>query len=123
MPKVEEDETTEEVEEKEAPIDYKKDLENKSFVEVALDTPEKPEVKKAAEGLYDALVTAGVEVLYDDRGVSAGAMFAEADLIGIPWRVVVSEKTLAQQSVELKRRQDAEAKLVALTDAVRQLVA
>jgi len=85
--------------------------------------PEKTEVKKAADELYASLETAGVEVLYDDRTASAGAKFAEADLIGIPWRVVVSEKTLAQQSVELKQRIEPEAKLVKLTDAVRTLVA
>jgi prolyl-tRNA synthetase len=85
--------------------------------------PEKPDVKKASDEMYNALETAGVEVLYDDRAASAGTKFAESDLIGLPWRVVVSEKTLAQQSVELKKRTDAEAKLVALTDAVRQLVA
>jgi prolyl-tRNA synthetase len=86
-------------------------------------TPEKEDVRKETDKLYDALVKADVEVLYDDRSVSAGTKFAEADLIGIPMRVVVSEKTLAQQSVELKHRTETEVKLISLTDAVRQLVA
>lgn len=85
--------------------------------------PEKPEVAKAGDELYEALEKAGVEVLYDDRSMSAGQKFAEADLIGIPWRAVVSEKTLAQQSVELKRRTEEKAELVPTGDAVRQLVA
>lgn len=85
--------------------------------------PEKAEVAKAADKLYASLQTAGVDVLYDDRHASAGAKFAESDLIGIPWRVVVSEKTLAQQSVELKRRTEEKAELVKLVDAVRTLVA
>lgn len=84
--------------------------------------PEKAEVAKASDQLYEALTQAGVEVLYDDRAMSAGQKFAEADLIGIPWRAVVSEKTLAQQSVELKRRTDEKAELVPTGDAVRKLV-
>jgi prolyl-tRNA synthetase len=57
--------------------------------------------------LYQELLDAGVEVLYDDReGVSAGEKFADSDLIGIPYRVVVSTKTLEQGSVEVKKRQE-----------------
>lgn len=54
---------------------------------------------------YEELVRAGVEVLYDDReDVSAGVKFADADLIGLPWRVVVSEESLKKGGVEVKRR-------------------
>jgi prolyl-tRNA synthetase len=66
-----------------------------------------------ADRVYNDLAKKGVEVLYDDRaGVSAGEKFADADLIGIPWRVVVSERTHASEKVEVKRRNEAEAKLV-----------
>ena len=62
-------------------------------------------VKKTAGDLYKKLLDWGVEVLYDDReGVSAGAKFADSDLIGIPLRLVVSEKTLIKDSVEVKGR-------------------
>ncbi|MBU6426818.1 prolyl-tRNA synthetase [Patescibacteria group bacterium] len=61
-------------------------------------------VKKAADDLYSKLSAKGVEVLYDDRELSAGEKFSDADLIGIPKRYVVSEKTLANDSVEVKDR-------------------
>jgi prolyl-tRNA synthetase len=70
-------------------------------------------VKKEADALYEKLTAQGIEILYDDREISAGAKFADADLIGIPWRLVVSEKTLAQKSVEIKKRDAKEAKLIA----------
>ncbi len=56
-----------------------------------------------AEKIYSALEKAGVEVLYDDRAIRAGEKFADADLIGIPLRMVVSDKTLETGSVEVKR--------------------
>lgn len=64
------------------------------------------------EELYQALTTAGVEVLFDDRDIRAGEKFADADLIGLPWRAVVSEKTLAEGKVELKSRGEQDARLV-----------
>ena len=64
-------------------------------------------IKKAAEELYRDLQNKAVEVLYDDRNdKSAGEKFAEADLIGIPVRVVVSEKTLKNNSIEVKKRDE-----------------
>lgn len=69
------------------------------------------EVAARAEELYKVLTNAGVEVLYDDRGnVGAGSKLADADLIGIPYRIVVSEKTGEQ--FELKIRNQNDAKLV-----------
>lgn len=61
-------------------------------------------VKVRAEALYQELQNAGVEVLLDDRDKRAGAMFADADLIGIPHRIVISDKTLADNEVEYKHR-------------------
>ncbi len=69
-------------------------------------------VIKAADKLYKDLEKAGVEVLYDDREESAGAKFADADLIGLPIRLVVSEKTLAKDSVEVKKRSEKDIKLI-----------
>lgn len=62
------------------------------------------EVVKQSDELYDRLTDAGVQVLYDDRDVRAGAKFADADLLGIPYRVVISDKTIESDKVELKRR-------------------
>lgn len=72
-----------------------------------------PKVVKTAEKLYTDLQKNNIQVLYDDRvEKTAGEKFAEADLIGIPFRIVVSEKTLAKNSVELKERSKKSAKLV-----------
>jgi prolyl-tRNA synthetase len=69
-------------------------------------------VETEADELYAQLTQAGITVLYDDRDKQAGEKFADADLIGLPWRIVVSKKTIAQNSVEVKRREDNEARLV-----------
>ncbi len=69
--------------------------------------------KKDAEKLYKTLLAKGVEVLYDDREEkSAGEKFADADLIGIPWRIVVSENTLKKKGVEVKKRSEKIAKII-----------
>lgn len=62
------------------------------------------EVLNEATSLYDELTADGIEVLYDDRDVRPGEKFADADLIGIPHRVVISPKTIAANSVEYKHR-------------------
>ncbi len=64
----------------------------------------KEEVASACAKLYDELQSKGMEVLYDDRGEKAGFAFADADLIGVPLRVVISPKTLEQGVVEFKHR-------------------
>ena len=73
-------------------------------VELCALDPQKPGVREAADKLYDELVASGVEVLYDDRGEKAGSMFSDADLLGIPLRVVVSPKTLAENKAEFRTR-------------------
>jgi prolyl-tRNA synthetase len=76
-------------------------------------------VKAAAEKLYGELNAAGVETLLDDRGQRPGSMFADADLIGIPHRVVIGDKGLANAQFEYKRRGTAEAQMIAAdTEAV-----
>ncbi len=61
-------------------------------------------VREHSEALYQGLTRAGIEVLYDDRDVRPGEKFADADLMGIPYRVVVSEKTIASDQYEVKAR-------------------
>ena len=81
-----------------------------------------PELKKEADEVYNKLVKAGVDVFYDDRtGVSAGEKFAEADLLGIPYRLVVSEKTMVQTKVEVKKRNEEKAKLMKLEELLKVL--
>ncbi len=73
----------------------------------------KPEMVAQAHELYERMQKQGIEVLFDDRiGATAGEKFADADLIGIPLRLVFSDKTALQDSVEVKRRSSADAQLV-----------
>jgi prolyl-tRNA synthetase len=69
-------------------------------------------VREKAQAFYETLVKAGVEVLWDDREASAGEKFAESDLLGIPERVVVSEKALAKGQYEFVNRASGETKLI-----------
>src|SRR3989344_5669300 len=71
----------------------------------------------SAKELYDELKAEGIEVLYDDRDTSAGEKFADADLIGIPWRLVVSPKT--GDKIEVKRRDEKEGKVVSRKEVMR----
>lgn len=80
-----------------------------------------PEVKEAAEQLYMQLQQAGFSVLYDDREESAGVKFNDADLIGVPWRVTVGGRNLAQGNVEVKRRNEKERAVVALGQIIDYL--
>ncbi|PIF74669.1 prolyl-tRNA synthetase [Variovorax sp. 54] len=68
-----------------------------------------PEVKVAAEALYEALLAKGVDVLLDDRGERPGAMFADWELIGVPHRVVISDRGLKEGQLEYQGRRDAAA--------------
>ena len=61
-------------------------------------------VKAFADGLYEQLQEMGVEVIYDDRPVRAGVMFSDADLLGVPFRVVVSPRNLENGTVEIVSR-------------------
>ena len=62
------------------------------------------EVKQVAEKLYQDLKHQQIEVIYDDRHVSAGAMFSDADLLGVPIRIIVSPRNLKKQILEIKMR-------------------
>ena len=75
------------------------------------------EVKQAADALHDQLVAQGIEVLLDDRGERPGAMFADWELVGIPLRVVISDRGLKAGTVEIQGRREAAATVVPLLDA------
>lgn len=78
--------------------------------------------ENTGEQIYKELKKQGLEVLYDDRkNISPGEKFVEADLIGLPWRIIVSEKTLKQKSVELKERAKEQTHLIKLT-SLKKLV-
>lgn len=79
-------------------------------------------VRGAADALVATLEEKGVQVLYDDRDESAGVKFADADLIGIPFRVTVSRRSLQSKSVELKPRASSEAEMVPHDMAADRLV-
>jgi prolyl-tRNA synthetase len=81
-----------------------------------------PDVVKTAEKLYADLVEAGVEVLFDDRDERAGVKFKDADLIGLPLRIAIGKKSLAEGRVELKARSAAQPDLVPVDDVVAQVM-
>lgn len=79
------------------------------------------EITQEADRIYDMLIENGIEALYDDRDVRAGEKFADSDLIGIPTRIVVSEKTMAQGGVESIDRASGKSKFVGENDIVAHL--
>ena len=81
-------------------------------VQICAVDPQKPGVREAADKLSDELLASGVEVIYDDRGETAGSMFSDADLLGIPLRAVVSPKSLAEGAVEFRTRACRDTELV-----------
>ena len=70
----------------------------------ALRAHNNPEVKAAADKLYNDLLAKGIEVIYDDRKASNGVMFSDADLLGVPYRVIVSPRNLEENAVEVVTR-------------------
>ncbi|KFO68853.1 prolyl-tRNA synthetase [Smithella sp. SCADC] len=79
------------------------------------------DVMESAENLYKSMLAGNIEVIFDDRDERAGVKFKDADLIGIPLRVVVGRKNLAQGKVELKIRKTGENKLYPLQEIVQQV--
>lgn len=80
-----------------------------------------PEVKAFADKLYEDLMAQGMEVIYDDRAVSAGIMFSDADLLGVPLRVIVSPRNLKQNNIELVSRDKSLRSSAGLEDAVQAI--
>ena len=79
------------------------------------------EVKAAAEKLYADLQAAGIDTLLDDRGERPGAMFADWELIGVPHRVVISDRGLKEGQLEYQHRRDTAATKVALADVLAHI--
>ena len=79
------------------------------------------EVQAAAETLYSELTEKGLEVLLDDRKARPGVMFADAELIGIPHRLVISDRGLAAGELEYRHRGDAESRNLKREEALKLL--
>ena len=79
---------------------------------------DQPEVAEASRKLYDELTAKGVEVLWDERAVSAGVMFSDADLFGVPLRIVVSPKGLKNGTIEIAARDKSMKEIVPEAEAV-----
>ena len=79
------------------------------------------ETDAACEQLYRDLTAKGVDVLYDDTDQRPGGKFATADLIGIPWQIMVGPRGLAEGKIELKQRGDGARDLISPADALLRL--
>lgn len=79
------------------------------------------DVAKRSEEIYTQLSDAGIEVLFDDRAMGPGAKFADSDLIGIPYRVVVSDRTIAEGGIEIKRRNEDTTNIISYPDLMQLL--
>jgi prolyl-tRNA synthetase len=77
------------------------------------------DVFDAAENLYNGMLSKGIEVIFDDRDERAGVKFNDADLIGIPFRVVIGKKNLLQGNVEMKIRKTGENKIYPLSEIIQ----
>jgi len=79
-------------------------------------------IREEADNLYTILVEQGIEVLYDDRhDISAGEKFADSDLIGIPYRIVISKRSIADGGYELKKRTEQNGKIISKENIVTEL--
>jgi prolyl-tRNA synthetase len=87
-----------------------------------LELGDSEEVLKEANALYSSLTSAGVEVLFDDReGMSAGEKFNDADLLGMPYRVVVSTRSLKENGIEVKKRIEEKGQIMTASDFVASM--
>jgi prolyl-tRNA synthetase len=78
-------------------------------------------VREASDQLYKDLTAAGIEVILDDRGERPGAMFADWELIGVPFRVVIGERGLKEGQLEFQARTDTEATQVPVADVATKV--
>ena len=86
--------------------------------------PDDEETRNVADQFYEELTKSGVEVIYDDReGVRAGQMFADADLLGVPIRVVVSPRNLKENMIEISTRDKAVKEMVAKEESLAYILA
>lgn len=82
---------------------------------------EQEEVRECADALYRQMQESGVEVIYDDRAVTAGVMFSDADLLGVPLRVIVSPRNLKNHVCEIVSRDKTIAKQIPVEDVCREV--
>ena len=83
---------------------------------------EEEKIRNNAEKIYQDLQKAGIEVLFDDRAnISAGEKFADSDLIGIPWRAIVSDRSSREGGIELKKRTEEKGKIVSENELLKIL--
>ncbi len=75
-------------------------------------------VREAAEQLYSALQASGTDVMLDDRGERPGVMFADCELLGIPHRIVIGDRSLKEGQLEYKHRRDADSRTIPIENAV-----
>ena len=87
----------------------------------AVIVPLNPPARETAEWLHREALEAGLEVLLDDREVSGGVKMKDADLVGFPIRILLSEKTLQKESVEFKLRTEAEPTLLKTSEVISHL--
>ena len=80
-----------------------------------------PQVKEYADKLYQQLLSNRVEVIYDDRQVTAGVMFSDADLLGVPLRVIVSPRNMKESCCEIAARDKSFSMKVPLDDACEKI--
>ena len=83
--------------------------------------PDNEEVKTYADDLYEKLQSQGIEVLYDDRKVSAGVMFSDADLMGIPIRIIASPRNMKEGCCEIVTRDKTVQKKTALDQVISEV--
>jgi prolyl-tRNA synthetase len=79
-------------------------------------------VRDAANNLHQELLTAGVDVVLDDRGERPGAMFADWELIGVPYRIVIGERGLRDSQVEFQGRRESAAQLIPLQSITQTII-
>jgi len=89
---------------------------------VALSASRDPAVGEAADGLYQRLTDAGVEVLYDDRDESPGVKLTDAELLGMPLIITISPRSLAAGGAEVTRRATGERAVQPIDDVAAKLV-
>ena len=89
-----------------------------TVVLIPMNMPKAPRVREVADRLYAELTNAGIEVLYDDRDARPGVKFADAELIGIPHRIVIGERGLDAGKLEYRGRRDAESTDIDLDNAL-----
>ena len=90
---------------------------------LALNSKKSAEVRSFADSLYEILQAAGIEVLYDDREIRPGVMFADAELLGIPHQIVVGERGLGKGIVEYRHRLSGDSREIEVDEVVKFVAA